>query len=168
MSERIRGFEVISENGLKKANQLICEYSELLNRIKMPRRGTIDSAGYDIFNNTGSEIVVKTGELSPAYPTFIKSYMQIDEYLAIHMRSGHGFKYSVRLANVTGVIDAMYYNNINNEGHIFVKFHNQGPKDWIIPAGEAFCQGIFSKYLITDNDSETVGGKRIGGFGSTT
>jgi len=107
MRERVRGFELISEESLKSNNQLDCEYSDLLKRIKMPARGTLGSAGYDLFNNTDKKIVIKSGEISNAIPTYIKSYMQDDEYLAIHVRSGHGFKYSVKLVNTTGIIDCV-------------------------------------------------------------
>ena len=168
MQNKIRGFEVVSEASLKKNEQLDCTYQELLERIKMPRRGTKGSAGYDLFNNTGKEIIIKAGELSPAIPTYVKSYMQQDEVLQIHVRGGHGFKYSVRLANSVGIADADFFNNPTTEGHLFVKFHNQGTKDLVIQPGEAFAQAIFTKYLITDDDADTVGGDRIGGFGSTS
>ena len=109
---RLRGFEIVS----KYEND---------DNIKEPIRATKLSAGYDLFNNTGSEIVIDPGELSEAITTKIKSYMQPGEFLAIYPRSGHGFKYSVRLANSVGIIDADYYNNSKNEGEIFIKLHNQ-------------------------------------------
>lgn len=61
-----------------------------------------------------------------------------------------------------------YYNNNGNEGEIFVKLHNQGEKKLVIPVGEAMAQMMFQQYLITDNDGDTVGGNRTGGFGSTS
>ena len=88
-----RGFEIVSK------------YAE--ESVKMPKRGTKRSACYDIFNNTGEEIVIKAGELSSAITTKIKSYMLEDEVLMAYVRSGQGFKYSVRLANSTGVIDCV-------------------------------------------------------------
>ena len=91
-----------------------------------------------------------------------------DEYLALHVRSSYGFKYSCRLVNSTGIIDKDYYNNEKNEGEIFVKLYNHGNESLTIKKGDSFAQGIFSKYYKTDNDQETVGGKRIGGIGSTT
>jgi dUTP pyrophosphatase len=91
-----------------------------------------------------------------------------DEYLGILPRSGQGFKYSVRLCNTEGIIDADYYNNPKNEGLINIKLHNQGNDILLIPAGEAFCQGIFKKYLLADGDSLEVGADRVGGIGSTS
>ena len=60
-----------------------------------------------------------------------------------------------------------YYNNPNNEGEIFVKLHNQGEKVLTIPVGEAMAQMMFQKYLLSDDDADTVGGDRNGGIGST-
>lgn len=154
MTEKVRGFEIVSK------------YAE--ESVKMPKRGTKYSACYDIFNNIGEEIVIKAGELSPAFTTKVKAYMQDDEVLMAYVRSGHGFKYSVRLANSTGIVDKDYHDNKSNEGEIFVKLHNQGTKDLIIPVGEAMAQAMFQKYLLTDGDSLDSGEDRIGGFGSTS
>lgn len=145
---KLRDFEIVSN------------FQGNLENFKKPIRATKYSAGYDIFNNTGKDIIIKSGEISEAITTSLKAYMLPDEYLAIHVRSGHGFKYSVRLVNCTGIIDKDF------EREIFIKFHNQGLKDLIIPNQEAMAQAIFSKYLVTDSDSsENV---RNGGFGSTT
>jgi dUTP pyrophosphatase len=61
-----------------------------------------------------------------------------------------------------------YYDNEKNEGEIFIKLHNQGQKELVIPKGEAFAQGIFTKYLLVDGDDYTQGENRNGGLGSTT
>jgi len=180
MSNRIRGFEVVTKHlsefvsTLKEYEAQFSAANEQSDRTKKvkrlftaPARGTKQSACYDIFNNTGSDIVLAPGELSGAITTYVKSYMLDDEVLMGYVRSGHGFKYSVRLANSTGIIDSDYYNNPKNEGEIFFKFHNQGDKTIRIPVGEGMAQVMFQKYLIADNDDETVGGDREGGFGST-
>jgi dUTP pyrophosphatase len=161
---RSRGFEVVSK------------YSSEASSILMPRRGTRFSACYDIFNNTGKEIVIEAGQISKAIPTKIKAYMLEDEVLMAYVRSGHGFKYSVRLANSTGIIDSDYYKPVAvmnkkgemEEGEIFVKLHNQGNDTLTIGIGEAMAQMMFQKYLIADDDESTVGGDRLGGFGSTS
>jgi len=61
-----------------------------------------------------------------------------------------------------------FYNNPSNEGEMGLKLHNQGSKQLIIKSGEAMMQGIFIKYLITDDDADTVGGERLSGIGSTS
>lgn len=93
-SNKIRGFELVSK------------YTEETDNL-VPRRGTKKSACYDVFNNTKSDIVLKAGEMSSAITTKFKAYMLDDEVLMAYVRSGHGFKYSVKLANSTGIIDCV-------------------------------------------------------------
>jgi len=134
---------------------------------KMPSRATSHSAGYDFYNLTGEDILIPAGEWSKAITTFHKASMAQDEVLKIYPRSSFGFKHQTVLVNSVGIIDSDYYNNEQNEGEIYVKFWNYGDKEMVIPAGTAFCQGIFQKYLITDSDSFD-GQLRCGGIGSTT
>ena len=65
-----------------------------------------------------------------------------------------GFKYNIRLVNQVGVIDADYYNNKDNEGHIFLKIQNEGKEIVNFKSGVALVQGIFLKYLITKSDRD--------------
>ena len=76
-----------------------------------------------------------------------------------------GFKYNGRLCNQLGLIDKDYYNNESNEGHIFIKIKNEGDKEFVVNKGDAIAQGIFMKYLITDDDD--TNNVRVGGIGST-
>ena len=89
--------------------ELVSKYvgTELEKGFKMPRRATKRSACYDIFNNTGKEIVLQPGELSKKIEAFIKIQMEPDEVCQFFVRSSHGFGYSVRLANSTGIIDCV-------------------------------------------------------------
>lgn len=67
--------------------------------------------------------------------------------------------------NSTGIIDADYYNNPENEGHIMIALYNTSETDFSVTKGERIAQGIFQKYLKIENDnSEST---RKGGFGST-
>jgi len=154
MSDKNRDFEVVS----KYSNETL----------KKPIRATKHAAGYDIFNNSGFDIIIEPGELSDILTTKYKAFMLPDEALFIYPRSGHGFKYSVRLANTVGIIDSDYYNNPKNEGEIFIRLHNQGTKTLKILRGESFAQGIFAKFLLIDGDSLDNGDVREGGLGSTT
>ena len=99
-------------------------------------------------------------------PPGVRAYMLEGEVLMIYPRSGLGFKYFTRLANSVGIIDEDYYYG-DNEGHIFVKIRNEGDKPLLIKQGEAFAQGIFTKFLTTDDDDLTEKKVRNGGFGST-
>ena len=86
--------------------------------------------------------------------------------LLIYSRSSHGFKSDTRLSNCVGVIDSDYYNNPNNEGEIFVQVLNYGVRPLKIKKGERIAQGIFIKYLKTDDD-QPIKSQRLSGFGST-
>ena len=98
-------------------------------------------------------------------PTGIKCEMPEDMYLELSVRSSCPLKHWLILANGVGIIDADYYNNPDNEGHIFFQIINLSPFDIILKKGDAIGQGIFKKYYVTDDDA--ADGFRAGGFGST-
>lgn len=75
--------------------------------------------------------------------TGLKAYMQDDEYLGIHIRSSLAFKKNLNLVNSQGVIDADYYNNEDNEGHIMIGLINFGDEDVEITKGMRIAQAIF-------------------------
>lgn len=108
---------------------------------------------------------VKHSKLRTMVPTGLKVIMPRDVVLKIYPRSSIGSNCLLVLANQTGIIDSDYYNNPDNEGHIFIPILNLFPYDIKIKKGEKIAQGIFEHYLITDDD--TADNKRIGGFGST-
>jgi dUTP pyrophosphatase len=88
-------------------------------------------------------------------------------FLTKFSRSSLGFKYRLQLNNTVGIIDADYYNALN-EGHIMTKLTNDSKenKEVTIEQGIAFSQGIFLQFgIVVDDDTDEV---RIGGFGSTT
>lgn len=130
--------------------------------IKLPTRKTKGSAGYDfvcpfdVCLLPGQDVVIPTG---------IKCRMDDGWVLKVYPRSGLGFKYVCRLANTVGIIDADYYNNSDNEGHILIKIVNEGNKKMELHAGDSFAQGIFSEFGITTDDD--ADGSRVGGIGST-
>jgi dUTP pyrophosphatase len=103
-------------------------------------------------------------------PTLVSTGMKCKlaegTYLELSVRSSTPLKHWLILANGVGIIDADYYNNESNEGEIFLQMINLSPFNIMIKKGEAIGQGIIKPYLTTDNDVH--GGKRNGGFGSTT
>lgn len=132
--------------------------------IKLPRRATVGSAGYDFF--APYDIALAPGETAKI-PTGIRVKMEDGWVLMLFPRSGLGFKYRVQLDNTVGIIDKDYYDS-DNEGHIFIKITNDSKdgKSVSIARGTAFAQGIFTQFGITiDDDADGV---RNGGFGSTT
>ena len=58
-----------------------------------------------------------------------------------------------------------YYGNEDNDGEIHIALTNIGNTTQVIKNGERVCQGIFYKYLVTDDDNAV--GERLGGIGST-
>lgn len=158
-----RGFEIVS---LKQLSKDIGEKRarDVGMFFKLPKRATKLSAGYDIF--APYDVILQPNE-EINIPTGLKAYMREGEVLMAFPRSGLGFKYYCRLANTVGVIDADYYNNPKNEGHMFVKIRNEGNKLMVINKGEAMCQMIFMPFLLADGDSFDNGEDRNGGFGST-
>ena len=153
----MRKFEKISKdnflNSVPNGN-----YEDII----LPKRSTKNSAGYDFFSLY--DINIKPNE-KVVIPTGIKAMMNKNEFLGIYIRSSLGFKYNIRMCNQVGIIDADYYNNKDNEGHIFVCLQNESDKEVVIKKGDRFVQGIFMSYLITDDDCATD--TRNGGIGST-
>ena len=88
--------------------------------IKLPKRATIGSAGYDFY--TPINFTLKPQE-TINIPTGIRVKINEGWFLAIFPRSGLGFKYRLQLNNTVGIIDSDYFNS-DNEGHIFIKITN--------------------------------------------
>ena len=146
---RNRGFEIVSDFKDKHIN--------------LQTRKTSKSAGYDI--EAAEDKIIKAGKMA-VIATGLKAYMQDDEYLGIHIRSSLALKKHLNLVNSQGVIDADYYNNEDNEGHIMIGLINFGNEDVEITKGMRIAQAIFYKFLIID-DEKKVDTIRSGGFGST-
>lgn len=99
-------------------------------------------------------------------PTGVKCNFPHDCYLQLSARSSFPLKHWMIVANGVGIIDADYYNNPNNEGHIYFQIVNLLPVPIKIKKGECFGQGVFIPYKTFDKEAVTT--KREGGFGSTS
>ena len=139
------------------------EAEKVYEAIRLPKRATAGSAGYDFF--APAEFTLKPGE-TVKIPTGIRVEMQPEWVLKCYPRSGLGFKYRLQLNNTVGIIDSDYFYS-DNEGHIFIKFVNDSciGEDVPLAPGIAMAQGIFMPYGLVYNDN--VDAKRNGGFGST-
>lgn len=161
-------FEKVSYEQFKKDSLNIFkdlteeEIKNAYDNLKLPKRGSAGSAGYDFYVPYDVKVGFKHNEV--LIPTGIKSEMSDNVVLMIYPRSGIGFKTGTQLANTCGIIDKDFYNNPSNEGHIMVKLV-WGFEELELKAGDRFVQGIFMNYLTTDDDRES--GERTGGFGST-
>lgn len=164
-------------------------------KIPLPWRGTSQSAGYDFIvaedtivpsysflmssltNFAGGDYgepisleqmsyFTKATKAKPTLvPTGIKCRLEYDEFLSIVPRSSTPLKYWLTVANSPGTVDADYYGNPDNEGHIFIQVINFSPFDIILHKGDKIAQGIIQKYKVVDDDYATE--TRVGGFGST-
>ena len=148
---------------------------EQYDNIIIPKRSTIDSAGYDFFSPI--EITVDPGEIIK-FPTGIKwngykeqknlnyttPWIKYNVALFLYPRSSLGFKYGFDFLNTVPIIDLDYYNNPNNDGHIILGFTVK--KKFHINIGDKICQGIITPTIIHTNEI-TPKEIRHGGIGST-
>ena len=149
---KVRGFEIVK--GYEDRD------------IHIPVRKTAKSAAYDL--EAAEDIVLPSfnkGAKPVLIPTGLKAYMQSDEVLYLFPRSSGPKKQGISFPHSVGVIDADYYGNVDNDGHIFIQVINLKDEDVVIKKGDAVAQAIFQKFLLVDDDNAE--GTRVGGFGST-
>lgn len=169
----LNDFKQVYPNGSLYSEEYI---KSIYEAIQLPKRATKGSAGYDFYSPLSFELKQKSQALGiwPLFddeiqntitiPTGIRCEMPEDVVLMIYPRSGNGFKSGTSLANTVGIIDSDYYYS-DNEGHIMLKFV-EGFKKLSLEQGKGLAQGIFIKYLVTEDDE--VNEIRNGGFGSTS
>ena len=134
--------------------------------INLPVRKTAKSAAYDL--EAAEDTIIpsfKIGVSPTLIPTGLKAYMEDDEVLMLFPRSSGPKKQGIVFPHSSGIIDADYFENEENDGHIMIQCINIKDEEVLIRKGDRIGQGIFTKYLVTDNDNAT--GTRTGGFGST-
>ena len=156
-------FEKVSFEEYKKAIGGDADLTQEYNDIKLPKRSTTGSAGYDVFAPFSFDLAV--GE-TIKIPTGLRILLDNDKFLGLYPRSGLGFKYRIQFDNTIPVVDSDYSKS-DNEGHIMIKITNDGRegKTLHVNKGEAFAQGIIQPFVKTDDDE--ANGIRNGGFGST-
>ncbi len=148
-----RGFEIVK--GYEDKN------------IKLPIRKTANAAGYDV--EAAEDTIIpafKKGIKPTLVKTGIKGYCQENEWIMVANRSSNPGKKHLVLANGIGIVDADYYENEDNDGHIMFAYFNMSDEDVLIKKGDVIGQLVFMNYLIADNDKAE--GTRKGGFGSTS
>lgn len=150
-NEQMRGFELIEGmNG------------------ELPIKATIHSAGVDFI--ASSDITIPAFRFkgqATLVPTGVKAFMQKDEYLQIFARSSIPVNLGLIMSNGVGIVDADYYNNPKNEGHIMIEFNNLTNEHITIEKGTRIAQGIFNKVLPVTHGVRLKNDTRNGGFGST-
>lgn len=144
---------------------VIPSYSDLLNQLFE----SVDYMEYKTYNFEEISNLTKSTNLRPTLvPTGIKCQLDIDQYLELSVRSSCPLKSWLILANGVGIIDSDYYNNPDNEGHIYFQIINLGPRPILLHKGDKIGQGIIKHFERTDDDPVEHMHTRTGGFGSTT
>ena len=129
--------------------------------IKLPTRGSKNSAGYDFYSPV--DVIIQPNEMVMIW-TDVKASMYYDNALIIIPRSSMG-KHPIMISNTVGLIDSDYYGNESTDGNIGFRLFNLGTTPYEIKAGDRIGQGIFIKYGTVKDDNTNT--ERKGGFGST-
>lgn len=162
-------FEKVSFDQFKKdmedLNYENIDLKYIYENLKLPRRATTGSAGYDFYLPI-HELVIPSN-CTVTIPTGIKVYMDIPWYLKLCPKSGLSFEYPLVLVDTIGIIDSDYYNT-KNEGHIYAKIKNESNKKCFLNFNDKYMQGIFCRYGLKNDDADDPKSVRNGGFGSTS
>ena len=146
----MRHFEVVKDEHRKNSGD-----------IQLPTRATKNSIGYDFYSPISVDIEPMCSQM---IWTDVKAIFNSDEALLINVRSSMG-KQPVMIANTQGWVESDYANNPDNDGNIGFRLFNLGNTRYTVHTGDRIGQGMFIKYLTTDDDDTTA--ERMGGFGST-
>lgn len=128
----------------------------------LPVRATEFSAGYDFFCNEDVDLQPFQVKL---VSTGIKIQLPKDKYLQLSLRSSIAIKRTIIMPNSPAIVDADYFNNEDNEGHIFVPILNLSSNIQKIEKHTRIAQGVILPYFKVTNDHALA--RRSGGFGST-
>lgn len=140
--------------------------SRIKEDIKLPRRSTKLSAGYDFiaiedieikpYEEVREQVAIKTG---------VKVYLEDNKFLMLANRSSNPGKLGLVIPAGVGIIDKDYVDNESNEGEIIFNFYNLSNETVVIKKGDRMGQGIIMDYYTVRDDRAT--GERTGGHGST-
>lgn len=163
---KVRGFEPVKDEKKEYKERVTIHGKtiEVAPDVQLPTRSDTRSAGYDFYCPIDIQVL-------PAQKLIIwsnvKAYMQDDEVLEMYPRSSMGIKQGLMLSNTVGIIDSSYYENESNDGNIGLAVLNTSGRAIDIKRGERIVQGIFKKYLASDNGNPEETVKRKGGMGSS-
>ena len=115
--------------------------------------------------NQMKALVKEAGTKLTLVPTGVKCKLEDNQVLHFYIRSSCPLNHYLFLGNGTGVVDSDYYNNEDNEGHIFFQIINLSPFNIVVKKGDIIGQGEIVRFCKTDDDE--ADGVRTGGFGST-
>lgn len=169
--ESVMGLEVVKTLiSMEESNKEFSETERLLivGKItkELPELLQFLSDSFTMDSDLVKELVKKTDTRMTLIPTGVKIKLEEDQKLELFIRSSTPLGAYLMMANSVGIIDADYYDNPDNEGHIYFQVINLSPFNIRIKKGEIIGQGIISKYDKTTLDDAST--TRVGGFGSTS
>lgn len=155
--------------------------------VRLPRRATAQSAGYDlearfstptvaVYSESNHEHKRTVEQLTPLkvgicvypgeralVPLGFKATLPDGYEAQIRPRSGVGLKFGVSLVNAPGTVDA----DFPNEWHVIVE--NRSQAIYRIAEGQAIAQMVLAKYEVLEPIEGVVvqTTERVGGYGST-
>lgn len=129
----------------------------------IPTRGSVSSAGYDLYACLESSIKIRPGE-TVKVPTGIAIEIPEGYVGLIFARSGLSIKKNIAPANKVGVCDSDY------RGEYIVALKNDGTNEYIVKNGDRIAQLVIVPFLAVEfkeveSLTETKRGEN--GFGST-
>lgn len=139
------------------------KYRKLTETAKTPEKQTKGSAGYDLYVDIASPIMIPPHE-TIKFNTNIAVQIPEGYFGAIYARSGISTKRSLRPCNCVGVIDSDYINGI------VVPLHNDSDKAQVVYPNERIAQLIIQQYSeVSWEEVEELNmtERGYGGFGST-
>ena len=142
----------------------ILKVKKVRENAKLPTRGTVGSAGLDLYACIDEPITLKKGDKA-IIPTGIAIGLQDPHYAAfIYARSGLAIKHGIGLLNSVGVVDSDY------RGEVCVGIIKQTDPEYTIQPFERIAQMVIQpvelpELVEVDDLDETDRG--AGGFGST-
>lgn len=143
---------------------MTCYIKRLTETAKIPTRATTGSAGYDIYSDIDSSIIIAPGEIVIVPTGIAIENNDIRTAIMIYPRSGLASKYGITLANCVGVIDSDY------RGEIKVALINNSTETYILEKETRIAQLIFQPIKLpvlkeVNELRETT--RNENGFGST-
>lgn len=132
-------------------------------KVQLPAYQTKGSACFDLHAHIERPIRIRA-KTSVNIPTGLSFEIPEGYVMLVHSRSGHGFKYGLRLVNCTGVIDSDY------RGEVRVGIQNDGDIDYIVQVGERVAQAMViacPQQELVEVQELTDTDRGINGFGST-
>lgn len=138
------------------------KYHKLNKEAILPRQGSDDAAGYDLYACISEPITIEPHK-TKSIGTGLSFELPKGSFAAIFARSGLATKLGVRPANCVGVCDSDY------RGEYIVALHNDSDAAVVIQPGDRIAQMVLMPHFKVEfSEGELDSTNRgTGGFGST-